>query len=47
MPRKALLIGVLTLGVSRGVVTRRSDRLTVPCPTLVHLVDKATKRVIG
>jgi len=44
MPRKALLTGVLTLGVSRGVVTRRSIRLAMPCHALTHPVDKAAKR---
>jgi len=44
MPCKALLTGVLTLGVSRGVVTRRSVRLAVPCHALTHPVDKAAKR---
>jgi len=44
MPRIALLNGALTLGVSRGVVTRRSDRLTAPCRTLARLVGKAAKK---
>ena len=44
MPRKALLIGALSLGVSRGVVTRRADHLAALCHTLAHLVDKAAKR---
>jgi len=44
MPRKALLIGALTLGVSRGVVTRRLVRLAAPCHAPAHPVDKATKR---
>ena len=44
MPCKASLIGALTLGVSRGVVTRRPVRLAAPCHALVHPMDKATKR---
>jgi len=44
MPYKALLNGTLTLGVSRGVVTRRSDRLATPCSTLARLVGKAAKK---
>jgi len=45
--RKALLVGALTLGVSRWVVTRRSVRLAAPCHALTHPVDKAAKRAIG
>ena len=44
MPRKALLIGALTLGVSRGVVTRCLVRLATPCHAPAHPVDKAAKR---
>ena len=36
-------IGALTLGLSRGVVMRRSVRLTAPCHALTHPVDKAGK----
>jgi len=46
-PREALLVGALTLGVSRGVVTRRPIRLAAPCQALTHPVDKAAKGVIG
>jgi len=44
MSCNALPIGALTLGISREVVTRHSDRLTAPCHPLAHLVDKAAKR---
>ena len=44
MQHKALPNGALTLGVSRGVLTRRSDRLTAPCRTLARLVGKAAKK---
>jgi len=47
MPRKALLNGALTLGVSKGVVIRHSNRLAAPCHTLARLVGKAAKRAIG
>ena len=46
-PREALLVGALTLGVSRGVVTRRPIRLAAPCQALTHPVDKAAKGAIG
>jgi len=44
MPCKALLAGALTLGVSRGVVTRRPVRLAAPCHALTYSVDKAIER---
>jgi len=46
-PRKALLNGALTLGVSSGVLTGRPDRLAAPCHTLARLVGKAAKRTVG
>ena len=47
MPLKALLGRALTLDVSRGVLSGRSDLLAVPCYTLTRLVGKAAKRTIG
>jgi len=47
MPRKALLNGALTLGVSKGVVIRHSDHLAAPCRTLARLVGMGAKREIG
>ena len=46
-PCKALLIGVLTLGASRGAVMWRLDCLTVPGRILALLGDKAAKSEIG
>ena len=46
-PREALLVGALSLGVSRGVVMRRPIRLAAPCQALTHPVDKAIKEAIG
>ena len=47
MSCKASLIGALTLGVLRGVVTRRPVCLATPCHAPVHPMDKAAKGVIG
>jgi len=47
MPLKASLGRVLTLDISRGVLTGRSDHLAVPCHTLAYLVGKAAKIMIG
>jgi len=43
-PCKALLVRALTLGVSRGFVTRRPICLAAPYQALTHPVDKAGKR---
>ena len=42
-PCKALPSRALTLGVSKGVLTGRSDHLAVPCHALTCLVGKAAK----
>ena len=47
MPRNALLAKALTLGVSRGVLIKRSDPLPVLCHILACLVGKAAKRMTG
>ena len=47
VPRKALLNGALTFGISRVVLTGRSNHLAVPCHNLARLVGKAAKRTIG
>jgi len=46
-PRKALVVRALTLGISRGVMTKRPVCLAVPCHALTHPVDKAAKGAIG
>ena len=43
----ALPARALTLGVSRGVLIRRSDPLPTSCPILACLVGKAAKRMTG
>jgi hypothetical protein len=43
----ALPARALTLGVSRGVLIRRSDPLPTSCHVLACLVGKAAKRTIG
>ena len=47
MPCNALLARALTLGVSRGVLIRRSDPLPATCHALAYLVGKAAKRMTG
>jgi len=44
VPGNASLARALTLGVSRGVLIRRSDPLPVPCHVRACLVGKAAKR---
>jgi len=46
-PCNASLARALTLGVSRGVLTGRSDPLPTPCHALACLVGKAAKRTTG
>jgi len=43
----ALLARVLTLGISRRVLTGRFDPLPAPCHALTCLVGKAAKRTTG
>ena len=43
----ALLARALTLGVSRGVLIRRSDPLSMSCHVLARLVGKAAIRMTG
>jgi len=47
VPCNALLAKSLTLGVSRGVLTGRSDPLPAPCHVLPSLVGKAAKITTG
>jgi len=43
----ALPASALTLGISRGVLTRHSDPLPAPYHALACLVGKAAKRTTG
>ena len=45
VPYNALPVRALTLGVSRGVLIRRSDPLPATCHALAYLVGKAVKRM--
>jgi len=47
VPYNALPAKVVTLGVSRGVLIRRSDPLPASCHVLACLVRKAAKRMTG
>jgi len=47
VPCNTSLSRALTLGVSRGVLTGRSDPLPVPYHVLACLVGKASKRTTG
>ena len=47
VPCNASLARALTLGVSRGVLTGRSDPLPAPCHVLACLVGKAAKSTTG
>jgi len=44
VPCNASPVGALTLGISRGVLTGRSDPLSTPCHVLACLVGKAAKK---
>jgi len=47
VPCNVSLARALTLGVSRGVLTGRSDPLPALCRVLACLVGKAAKRTTG
>jgi len=47
VPCNASLARALTLDVSRGVLTGRSDPLPAPCYALACLAGKAAKRTTG